>query len=394
MAKAANRMVWGLVFAVFIFLPIFQGNIAYADDGGDFAENSWRYSDGQLYLSEDEQADAGISLFSTQDDDAKTEIWGIDVSEHQGKIDWDAVKASGVKFVILRIGFSGYEYGGRADYRWAENVQSCERLDIPYGVYLYSYAESMDEANSEADLALNLLKGHAPQLPVFYDLEDNCINKSEVASYASVFCSKIEGAGYKAGVYANLYWWNAFLTSPKFDSWDRWVAQYNSTCDYSGNYAIWQNSCVGKVDGINGYVDTDYWIGDFPYGDHWVLKDGKYYYLNSHNAPYKGEKLIKGNWYYFDPVTGQMATGFASVPTAGGGKTVCYGEDGRMLYGEQRISGGWYHFDEVTGEMSTGLTDIGYKTVLYGEDGRMLYGEQRVGGAWHYFDENDGRLIW
>ena len=229
---------------LFASLTLPLGGNANADEGKQLLENSWRYSDGQP-LSQDEretESNASIALLSLEDGDTAGAAWGIDVSEHQGYIDWDQVKASGVDFAIIRVGFSGFDYGGRADKKWERNVSECERLGIPYGVYLYSYAESYAEAANEADLALSLLQGHNPQLPVYYDLEDNIIPKSQAATLASAFCSKIEQAGYRAGVYASLSWWNNYLTNSVFDQWDRWIAQWNYCCDYSGTYSIWQNS--------------------------------------------------------------------------------------------------------------------------------------------------------
>ena len=308
-------------------------------------ENSWRFDQGNLI----EGTEPDIQLFAQRD--VAYSARGIDISEHQGFINWDRVKQSGVQFAIIRIGFAGYDFGGRADYYWKRNVSECERLNIPYGVYLYSYADSIWKASNEASMALNLLQGHHPALPVYYDLEDDSIDKSNVAAIASAFCGQIQGAGYRVGIYANLYWWNSFLTDSCFDNWDKWVAQYNYQCDYDGSYSLWQHTSKASIDGIDGFVDENYWNGVFPYG--WVDKDGKRYYYAPDGAMAHGEALIGGSWYHFDEVTGEMTVGFADVPDgAGSSKRVYYAPDGAMAHGEALIGGSWYHFDEVTGEMT------------------------------------------
>lgn len=196
-------------------------------------------------------------------------IKGIDVSTHQGIIDWAKVKADGVQFAILRCGY-GSDIKYQDDGQFARNASECERLGIPYGVYLYSYANSIDKANSEADHVLRLIKDCKLDYPVFYDLEDanttgKC-SKALIADMAEVFCTKVERAGYKVGIYANLNWFNNILTDKIFDSWDKWIAQYNKECTYKGEYTMWQYTSSGKVNGINGLVDMNYCYVDYVSG--------------------------------------------------------------------------------------------------------------------------------
>lgn len=96
---------------------------------------------------------------------------GIDVSNHQGTVDWNKVKAAGIDFAILKVG----PVYGKPDDSFERNAAECERLGIPYGVYYYSYARSVEDANKEADRTLAWLGGHHPSLPVYYDLEDSYI---------------------------------------------------------------------------------------------------------------------------------------------------------------------------------------------------------------------------
>ncbi len=230
--------------------------------------NSWRYQNGQLSISDeygnlDKQSNNqnGISLFSLSSSNKSVVAKGIDVSEHQGWIDWDAVKNSGeVDFAILRVGY-GDDDTSQDDKQWARNVSECERLGIPYGVYIYSYAQSYSQINSEVAHVKRLLSGHNPSLPVYIDMENDStlyLGRSTLTQFAKSFCDQINNAGYTAGVYANLNWWNNCLYATQLDSYDRWVAQYYSSCGYDGDYSLWQYSSSGSVSGISGNVDMNY----------------------------------------------------------------------------------------------------------------------------------------
>ena len=224
-------------------------------------ENSWRYQNGQRIESlDDESAPSGDFLSRAMDplpDGATAQ--GIDVSEFQGKIDWDAVKAAGVDFAILRIGY-GDQNAGDTDKYFKRNVEECERLGIKWGAYLYSYSVNTKEAADEAAHVLSAMKGLTPDLPIYYDMEDDSTlgAKDRFADIAQTFCSKIEAAGYDAGVYASARWWKYYLTSPVFDSWSKWSAQYYKICEYPSDPDAWQYTSQGKVPGISGNVDVNY----------------------------------------------------------------------------------------------------------------------------------------
>lgn len=225
--------------------------------------NSWRFKDGEPVDPADiDSRDSGAlkQRSSLQMPDITRK--GIDVSEWQWDIDWEKVKASGVEFAIIRCGY-GENQTDQDDAKFLRNVTECERLDIPYGVYIYSYATDTASAADEADHVLRLIKGHDLSYPVYFDMEDNSTlpYKANFGAIASAFCSKISAAGYPVGVYANLNWWNNYLTSSVFDNWYRWVAQYYTTCQYQKEYAMWQYSSSGSVSGINGHVDMNYLIG-------------------------------------------------------------------------------------------------------------------------------------
>ena len=187
---------------------------------------------------------------------------GMDVSAWNKTIDWAKAKADGIDFAIIRCGFST-DKESYDDLYWERNASECERLGIPYGVYLYSYAETVEEAKSEADHTIRLLKEHKPTFPVYYDLEDECVfntGTANIAKMAKAYLDRVQSAGYRVGIYSSLYWWNNYLTDPVYDNtaWSRWIAQWNSSCTYTGIYDLWQCTNVGEVDGITGNVDLDF----------------------------------------------------------------------------------------------------------------------------------------
>ena len=185
--------------------------------------------------------------------------YGIDVSAHNGDIDWArAVEDGGVQFAILRCGF-GDANGGEMDKKFIRNVEECNRLNIPYGIYLYSYAMNEDQARTEAEHALQLIEeaGANPTLPVYYDLEDPSQSNCDYVAFANIFCEIVQDAGYVPGVYASTSVWKSRLNDPSIDRWDKWVAQYNDVCTYEGDYSVWQYSSEGEVPGSTKRTDVN-----------------------------------------------------------------------------------------------------------------------------------------
>lgn len=190
----------------------------------------------------------------------------IDVSKHQGDINWPAVKAAGIDTAIIRCGF-GDDAQSQDDPYWIQNVNKAKAAGLRIGAYLYSYADSVAHAQSEASHAIRLLQGISLDLPIFYDMEDeNTTGKCSpvlLGDMAEIFCKALQDAGYQVGIYANKYWFTNKLTDPRFEKWDKWVAQYNSECTYSGEYKAWQYSSEGKVNGIVGNVDMSWFYKDY-----------------------------------------------------------------------------------------------------------------------------------
>ena len=195
------------------------------------------------------------------------EVKMIDVSVHNGVIDWDKVKASGIGGVLMRCGY-GSDIESQDDKMFKRNADECSRLGIPFGVYLYSYAKNTDMAKSEADHALRLVKGYKLSYPLYIDVEE--ASQSGIAKdVVKVFCEAVKAAGYMPGVYANENWWNNYLVG--VDSYTKWVAKYGVNNGQPGNkpnvsnFDIWQYTSKGSCDGIaSSGLDMNICYRDFP----------------------------------------------------------------------------------------------------------------------------------
>ena len=361
----------------------------------ELKENSWRYSDGELIIG-NEPAAYSLDAWTKVDGYFVNDVGeiipnavkkGVDVSHHQGEIDWEAVKNSDIEFVIIRCGY-GDNYTSQDDRQWLRNVQECERLGIPYGVYLYSYATTTANARSEAAHVLRLLEGHNPSYPVYYDMEDDSTldSRAQFAEFADIFCSAVEAAGYEAGVYANLNWWNTYLTDTRFSQWDRWVAQYNSQCSYQGEYSIWQCTSSGTVPGIDGPADLNFLIGEIGYWEE--INGNKYYYVDGDRIRNQGMK-IDGYWYYFD----NEGAAYCSRWREKGSDRYYYDAEGHMVSGKGlKIGDYWYYFEE-SGAMLRGWRDKGNDRYYYDVDGRMASEKGlKIDGSWYYFETSGAML--
>ena len=191
---------------------------------------------------------------------------GIDVSYCQGAVDWEKVKASGtVDFAILQAGY-GKEYS-QIDEQFERNYSECKRLDIPVGVYWYSYATTVEDAKKEAQTCLQTIVGKSFEYPIYLDLEEKkqfALGKKACSDIVQAFCDEIEKAGYYAGLYCSTYYLTNYVSESVRKRYAVWVAQYNDKCSYTGDYGIWQKSNEGKVSGIGGNVDLDECYIDYP----------------------------------------------------------------------------------------------------------------------------------
>lgn len=190
---------------------------------------------------------------------------GIDVSRHQGYINWNKVKASGVDFAMIRAGYGKYE--SQKDPNFESNYQNAKAAGIKVGAYYYSYAKSVEDAKKEAEVFLKIIKGKQFEMPVALDVEEKSQSdkgKAFVSDIIRAFCEKVEKAGYFVSVYANKYWLENYIDDDCKRKYDIWLAHWAAQTDYRGSYGMWQNSSKGSINGISGYCDTDKAYKDYP----------------------------------------------------------------------------------------------------------------------------------
>jgi len=231
-------------------------------------------------------------------------IYGIDVSRWQGDIDWVKVKNAGVNFAILRA----YSFG--EDYNFQEYYSAAVAAGLEVGAYSYTYAENLEEAVEEANALVAVLGKRKFQYPVFIDIEDpfyQSANKKDLTT--QIVLTELEilrDAGYYAAIYSGKYFAETYLDLTKLSDYDMWIAQYNDTCTFTGEYTMWQYSDSGEVNGISGPVDTDYCYVDY---SQIIADSGLNYIYENRVYPCKGTvtadvlNVRKGPSSTFDAIT-------------------------------------------------------------------------------------------
>lgn len=204
---------------------------------------------------------------------------GIDVSEYQGVIDWNAVKNAGVEFAFIRVGYRGYYYAHLVEDKYFQlNLENARNAGIKVGLYFVTKAITTNEAQEEAQFVMNELNGATLDLPIFYDIEydyDNDypdrlltanLSKQVQTDIANTFINTIKSYGYDSGVYASYNFFNGHLISESISNNGYiWMASYTDTTDWSGSMNFWQYTGTAKeitVSGINTAVDADIWYDD------------------------------------------------------------------------------------------------------------------------------------
>ena len=272
-------------------------------------------------------------------------ILGIDVSEHNGALDWAKIKASGVQFAIIRTGYGV----SHVDNYFEKNIQGALAQDIPVGVYHFSYALDAAGAKKEGEFVLSILKPYWGKilLPVFYDFEYDTVDyakkkgvtlgKEAFNAHTVAFCETVKSAGYTPGVYYNLDYFRRFVDKSRVGDYVLWFAQYASAPGVS-DYAIWQYSSSHTISGISGRFDANI-LKDTSllekttnkYTPGWHKDKTGWWYADTGNSYYKSRwAKIKEKWYYFDK-EGYMVENQWQV--SGNGDTYYLSADGAMETG-------------------------------------------------------------
>lgn len=191
---------------------------------------------------------------------------GIDVSSHQGNIDWNLVAQDGVEFAIIRVGYRGYGSEGRlvVDEKFENNIKGATAAGIKVGVYFFSQAINEAELLEEANLVLEQIAPYKIECPVVYDVEKtsaqgrmNAISVEERTQLTKLFCQTIADAGYRPMIYHNTEMGALLINIAELEDYDKWYASYSDQMFYPYDYKIWQYSDKGKIQGISTDVDLN-----------------------------------------------------------------------------------------------------------------------------------------
>lgn len=195
---------------------------------------------------------------------------GVDVSHHQGSINWKKVKAAGYDFAFLRIGYRGYGQSGslNKDRQFQKNFKAAKKAGMDVGVYFFSQAVNTTEALQEAAFVFKQLKGKKLELPVVYDPErilgasarTDSVSGKQFTMNTIAFCEKIKKAGYQPMIYSNMYWEAFLFDMEKLSIYPVWYADYKKVPQTPYEFTFWQYTSKGKVNGIAGTVDLNVWF--------------------------------------------------------------------------------------------------------------------------------------
>lgn len=277
---------------------------------------------------------------------------GIDVSKWNKNIDWTAVKNAGIDFAFVRTSYRGYEKGGLATDSYAPaNMKNAAAAGVKVGAYIFSQAITVKEAQEEADYLIKSVQGYRINMPLVFDfeyytggrLEKAKLSKRAKTDICLAFCERIKEAGYTPLVYANKTMLNKDLYASEISSkYPVWLAHYTNSTDYAGDYSFWQYTSSGKVAGISGNVDMNYWYskpGDSASfgvpGVSAAIKAPSATTLSGKAAAYDQVKLtwkkVSGasgyRIYRYDTVS----RSYKKIKTISGGSTVSYTDTGRSM---------------------------------------------------------------
>lgn len=191
---------------------------------------------------------------------------GIDVSYHNGRINWKKVKKAGIDFAFLRLGYRGYGNGSlNLDVQFQRNLKNAKKAGVDVGVYFFSQAINEKEAREEAKFVLKALKERKLDLPVVFDPErilgvkarTNGVSGKQFTKNTLAFCKKIEEAGYDAMIYSNMYWEAFLFDMEQIQQYPVWYADYKKKPQTPYDFSFWQYSSSGRVEGVPGRVDLN-----------------------------------------------------------------------------------------------------------------------------------------
>ena len=222
-------------------------------------------------------------------------IKGIDVSEFQGSINWDKVKADGIEFAILKLA-NIYDYDTNyKDSKFETNYKNARAQGVKVGAYIYNYCNTIDTQKKGIEWAIEKLGNKKLDMPIYLDMEDKDIQgetKVTLTNQCNEFAKIIKSKGYQSGVYANVNWLKNELNPNDFDKdISVWVAQYYKKCEYTGKYDIWQYASDGSVNGVSGNCDVNYL-----YNENIIKESGSVDTSDKKSTDEIAQEVIDGKW--------------------------------------------------------------------------------------------------
>lgn len=217
---------------------------------------------------------------------------GIDISEWQTNVDYSKLKSQGIEFAIIRCGYGKNSH--QKDKMFETHYKGLKEQGIKVGAYLYSYCNNINNAKKEAENCLDFIKGKTFELPIFYDLEDKItrpLGKNNITYIAKVFCEIIEVKGYKAGIYANLDWFKNLIDVSQVNQYNLWLAQWTDKPTKDFKYDFWQYTSKGKLSGISGNVDMNYYLGNSI-----IVENVDNFVENRKSDEQIANEVIEGKW--------------------------------------------------------------------------------------------------
>ena len=311
---------------------------------------------------------------------------GIDVSKHNGAVDWNSVAASGISFAFIKAGSTK----SGVDPYFDANMRGAQNAGLKVGVYIYSYATNVEQAQNEANLMLQWLSNYTVSYPVVYDIEDSCqrnLSQEQIQAMVNTFCSTIASAGYYPMVYSNKNWFNQKIGNVGYD---KWVAQYADNLEYEGA-SFWQSSSHGSVAGVGTRVDINYQFKDY---SSLIVSDG-FADRNGQTMFFAGYKMQRGwvayndNRYYLDANGFLQRNGWFADESG----TYYLTEDGSVARGQVALEGQNYYFDG-NGVRTAGWVTVNDKKYYYAPDtGAMLHGWFEDETGKYFLATKDGHML-
>lgn len=261
-------------------------NIDYKFANTSNAVGWQQYGDNVYYLNNHHQPLKGMQRIGGSEKrnyyfneyGAKASLVGIDVSQHNGSINWNKVKNDGIDYAIIRVGFRGYgtlspNKPVMIDEKVEQNLAGAKAAGIPVGIYFYSQAINVNEALEEAGACVKYAQKYNVKLPIYFDTEFACgdrsgradkLSKAKRTEIAVAFCEAVKNAGYTPGVYASKFFYYDNLDFSQLKDYEIWMAHYTTgKTDFKYNYSKWQYTSSGNVSGISGRTDMNISLYDY-----------------------------------------------------------------------------------------------------------------------------------